>query len=183
MNLPDYRIEAEALRGQLTAWRRDLHQHPELGFAVGRTAGIVAQALGELGCEVRTGVGKTGVVALLHGGRPGPTVMLRADMDALPIQEISDAPYASCVPGVMHACGHDGHVAIGLGRRHLAGPARGRPARPRALRVPAGRGGRWRRGRDGGRWRARPTLCRTPPSGCISGTPAAWARSWRRPAR
>ncbi len=119
MNLPDYRVEAEALRGQLTAWRRDLHQHPELGFEVHRTASIVAHTLADLGCEVRTGVGKSGVVGLLHGGAPGPTVMLRADMDALPIQEISDAPYASCVPGVMHACGHDGHVAIGLGAATL----------------------------------------------------------------
>ena len=81
-----------------------------------RTAGIVARTLGELGCEVRTGVGHSGVVGLLAGGKPGPTVMLRADMDALPIQEISDAPYVSQTPGVMHACGHDGHVAMGLGR-------------------------------------------------------------------
>ncbi len=115
----DFTGEAEGLRSQLIAWRRDLHQHPELRFAVHRTAGIVAQTLGELGYEVRTGVGQTGVVALLHGGRPGPTVMLRADMDALPIQEISDAPYASQVPGVMHACGHDGHVAVGLGAATL----------------------------------------------------------------
>lgn len=119
MNPPDYRAEAEALYGQLTAWRRDLHQHPELGFEVQRTAGIVARTLGELGYEVRTGVGKSGVVGLLHGGKPGPTVMLRADMDALPIQEINDASYASRVPGVMHACGHDGHVAIGLGAATL----------------------------------------------------------------
>lgn len=119
MNQPDYRAEAEALRGQLTAWRRDLHQHPELGFEVTRTAGIVARVLAELGCEVRAGIGKSGVVALLRGGKPGPTVMLRADMDALPIQEISNAPYASCVPGVMHACGHDGHVAMGLGAATL----------------------------------------------------------------
>ncbi len=119
MMIPDYRSEAEALRSQLIAWRRDLHQHPELGFEVRRTAGIVAQTLGEFGYEVRTGVGRTGVVALLHGGRPGPTVMLRADMDALPIAEISDAPYVSLTPGVMHACGHDGHVAIGLGTAKL----------------------------------------------------------------
>ncbi len=119
MNPPDFRSEAEGMAGQLTAWRRDLHAHPELGFAVQRTAGIVARHLMELGCEVRTGVGQSGVVGLLHGGKPGPTVLLRADMDALPIQEISDAPYASCVPGVMHACGHDGHVALGLGAATL----------------------------------------------------------------
>jgi amidohydrolase len=115
----DFHSEAEGLRSQLIAWRRDLHQHPELGFAVHRTAGIVARTLGELGYEIRTGVGRTGVVALLHGGQPGPTVMLRADMDALPIQEISDAPYVSQTPGVMHACGHDGHVAVGLGAATL----------------------------------------------------------------
>lgn len=115
MSLLNFRADAEALRTQLVAWRRDLHQHPELGFEVHRTAGIVAQRLAALGCEVRTGVGRSGVVALLHGGRPGRTVMVRADMDALPIQEISDAPYASLTGGVMHACGHDGHVAIGLG--------------------------------------------------------------------
>ena len=73
MTITDFRSEAEALRSQLIAWRRDLHQHPELGFEVRRTAGIVAQTLGEFGYEVRTGVGRTGVVALLHGGRPGPT--------------------------------------------------------------------------------------------------------------
>jgi amidohydrolase len=120
-NYPEanYRAEAEALQTQLTDWRRDLHQHPELGFEVHRTAGIVARKLAELGCEVRTAVGRTGVVGLLSGGRPGPTIMLRADMDALPIQEISDAPYASQIPGAMHACGHDGHVAIGLGTATL----------------------------------------------------------------
>lgn len=119
MTLPDYRSEAEALRPQLIAWRRDLHQHPELSFQEVRTAGVAARVLGELGYEVRTGVGRTGVVALLQGGRPGPTVMLRADMDALPIQEISDAAHVSQTPGVMHACGHDGHVAIGLGTATL----------------------------------------------------------------
>jgi amidohydrolase len=119
MTLPDLRAEAETLAPQLTAWRRDLHAHPELGFEVQRTAGIVARTLGELGCEVRTGIGRTGVVGLISGGKPGPTVMLRADMDALPIQEINDAPYTSQVPGVMHACGHDGHVAMGLGAATL----------------------------------------------------------------
>lgn len=119
MDISVFRTEAEGLQNELTGWRRDLHAHPELGFAVHRTAVIVADHLRSLGCEVRTGVGKSGVVALLHGGRPGRTVMLRADMDALPIQEVSDAPYASQVPGVMHACGHDGHVAIGLGAATL----------------------------------------------------------------
>lgn len=119
MTLPDFRTEAEKLAGQLTAWRRDLHAYPELGFEVHRTAGIVARTLGELGCEVRTGIGQSGVIGLISGGKPGPAVMLRADMDALPIQEISDVPYSSQVAGVMHACGHDGHVAIGLGAATL----------------------------------------------------------------
>ncbi|PKO21376.1 MAG: amidohydrolase [Chloroflexi bacterium HGW-Chloroflexi-1] len=119
MTAPDYRAEAEGLLDQLVAWRRDLHRHPELGYHETRTAALVARVLRDLGCEVRTGVGRTGVVGLLRGGRPGPTVMLRADMDALPIQEESEAPYASQAPGVMHACGHDGHVAMVLGAATL----------------------------------------------------------------
>lgn len=119
MTVPDYRAEADTLYQQLVAWRRDLHAHPELSFHEVRTSALVADVLSQLGFEVRTGVARTGVVALLHGGRPGPTVMLRADMDALPIQELSSAPYASLTPGVMHACGHDGHVAIGLGAATL----------------------------------------------------------------
>lgn len=119
MRMPDLRREADGLSARLTAWRRDLHAHPELGFAEHRTAGIVAQVLSGLGCEVRTGIGRTGVVGLLRGGLPGPAVMLRADMDALPVQEISDAPYASTEPGKMHACGHDGHTAMALGAATL----------------------------------------------------------------
>ncbi|GAC1353403.1 MAG: amidohydrolase [Herpetosiphon sp.] len=107
---------AEAMQDQLVAWRRDLHAHPELGFQELRTAGIVAETLGKLGYEVVTGVGHTGVVGLLPGGKPGDqTVLLRFDMDALPIDEANDVPYRSVTPGVMHACGHDAHVAIGLG--------------------------------------------------------------------
>ncbi|TLN07545.1 amidohydrolase, partial [bacterium] len=94
--------------------RRILHQHPELGFHEVRTAGIIAKELLDLGLEVTKGVGETGVVALLEGGKPGPVVLLRFDMDALPIQEETGAEYASQNAGVMHACGHDGHVAIGL---------------------------------------------------------------------
>jgi len=94
--------------------RRDFHRHPELGFQEVRTAGIVARELNALGLEVTTGVAKTGVVGLLAGKHPGPVVLLRFDMDALPIQEQTGAEYASQAPGVMHACGHDGHTAIGL---------------------------------------------------------------------
>lgn len=94
--------------------RRDFHRHPELGFHEYRTAGIVAQNLQQLGLEVRTGVAETGVVALIEGARPGPVVLLRFDMDALPIQEQTGAEYASLEAGKMHACGHDGHTAVGL---------------------------------------------------------------------
>lgn len=108
--------DAQALADELIAIRRDLHMHPELGFQEFRTAGIVADHLNALGYEVVTGVGKTGVVGLLPGGQPGDrTVLLRFDMDALPIEDIKDVPYRSQTPGVMHACGHDAHVAVGLG--------------------------------------------------------------------
>jgi amidohydrolase len=107
--------EAHALASQLSSWRRDLHRNPELGFREYRTSAMVARHLMELGCEVRTGIAQTGVLGLLKGERPGPTVMLRADMDALPIQELNEAPYASQAPGVMHACGHDAHTAMALG--------------------------------------------------------------------
>ena len=94
--------------------RRDLHRNPELGFREFRTAAVVAKELESLGMEVRTGVAQTGVVGLLEGGMPGPVALLRFDMDALPIQEENRSEYASRVPGVMHACGHDGHTAVGL---------------------------------------------------------------------
>ena len=94
--------------------RRDFHMHPELGFQEIRTAGIVARELQALGLEVSTGIAETGVVALIEGSQPGPTILVRFDMDALPIQEETGAVYASQTPGLMHACGHDGHTAIGL---------------------------------------------------------------------
>lgn len=95
--------------------RRDLHRHPEIGFEERRTAGIVAERLREAGYEVRTGVAVTGVVGTLKGGAgPGPTLIVRADMDALPIQEETTHDFVSTIRGRMHACGHDGHVAIGL---------------------------------------------------------------------
>jgi amidohydrolase len=100
---------------ELVAVRRDLHAHPELAFEEVRTAGIVAGRLRALGLEARTGVGKTGVIATVRGGKPGRTVLLRADMDALPIQEENDVPYRSQAPGKMHACGHDCHTSILLG--------------------------------------------------------------------
>jgi amidohydrolase len=99
--------------------RRDLHMHPELGFHEHRTAGIVADRLRTLGYEVHEGIGTTGVVGLMRGARPGRTIMLRADMDALPILEERDHAYRSQADGTMHACGHDGHVAILLGAAAL----------------------------------------------------------------
>jgi amidohydrolase len=112
--MPDYTLEAQSLFEYTQFLRRDFHRHPEIGFQEIRTAGIVARELNALGLEVTTGIGKTGVVALLEGARPGPVVLVRFDMDALPITEETGAEYASENPGTMHACGHDGHTAIGL---------------------------------------------------------------------
>jgi len=107
---------AEALRPWLVEVRRDFHQHPELSNQEVRTSALVAEQLRKFGLEdIRTNVAKHGVVALLKGARPGPVVALRADMDALPINETIDVPYRSLVPGVKHACGHDAHTTIELG--------------------------------------------------------------------
>ncbi len=106
---------------RMVAWRHDLHAHPELAFQETRTADLVARELAACGYAVKTGLGRTGVVGTLSRGA-GPAIGLRADMDALPIREATGLPYASTTPGVMHACGHDGHVAMLLGAaRHLAG--------------------------------------------------------------
>jgi amidohydrolase len=107
-----------AMHEEITAWRRDIHEHPEIGFEVHRTAGLVADWLRAFGCdEVVPGVGKTGVVGVIRGRKAasGKVVGLRADMDALPILEATGVPYASKTPGRMHACGHDGHTAMLLG--------------------------------------------------------------------
>ncbi len=111
----NFKAEAEALRDELIERRRDFHRHPELAFEEVRTGSIVAQELNRLGLEVQSGVGKTGVIGILEGAHDGPTVLVRADMDALPIQEQNNVDYASETPGKMHACGHDGHTAIALG--------------------------------------------------------------------
>ena len=106
------------LADEITAWRRDFHENPELGYDVHRTAGIVAERLKSFGCdEVVTGIGRTGVVGVIKGktNASGKVIGLRADMDALPIMEATNLPYASKVPGKMHACGHDGHTAMLLG--------------------------------------------------------------------
>jgi len=122
--MADFLHESQQLFEYSRALRRDFHRHPELGFQEVRTAGIVAKELNQLGLEVSTGVGKTGVVALLEGDQPGPVVLIRVDMDALPIQEETGAEYASTVSGVMHACGHDGHTAIGLTVARILGKQR-----------------------------------------------------------
>ena len=107
-----------ALLPDITAWRRDIHAHPEIGFETHRTAGIVAEKLRDFGCdEVVEGVGQTGVVGVIKGkaGGSGKVIALRADMDALPIVEQTGAGHASQTEGAMHACGHDGHTSILLG--------------------------------------------------------------------
>jgi amidohydrolase len=105
--------KAKAIQDQLSIWRRDFHMHPELGFQETRTSARVAEITGSLGCRVRRGVGRTGIVAELGEGKP--IIALRADMDALPLQEANQVEYASQNPGVMHACGHDSHTAMLLG--------------------------------------------------------------------
>ncbi len=110
--------QAQALSPDLTAIRRDLHQHPELSFQEVRTAGIAAKEMETLGFSVRTGIGRTGVIAELHNG-DGPVIALRADMDALPIREANTHDFVSQNPGIMHACGHDGHVSGMIGAARI----------------------------------------------------------------
>lgn len=120
--------EVEAIEPDMVALRRQLHAHPELGFEEHQTSAMVAERLQGWGYEVHRGVGRTGVVAQLRGARPGPRLGLRADLDALPIHEATGLPYASTRPGLMHACGHDGHTATLLAAARvlaLAPPARG----------------------------------------------------------
>ncbi len=109
------RLTIRQLLPQLTIWRRHLHQHPELGFQETLTAEFISQKLTEWGISHQTGIAQTGIVAEIQGDRPGKTLAIRADMDALPIQEENEVSYKSLHPGKMHACGHDGHTAIALG--------------------------------------------------------------------
>ncbi len=111
----NFKAEADALYDDLVKQRRDFHRFPELAFQEQRTSAIIAKQLNELGLEVQTGVAQTGVVAILEGDHDGPTVMYRADMDALPIHEETGLDFVSENDGVMHACGHDGHMTIALG--------------------------------------------------------------------
>ncbi|HLO84005.1 MAG TPA: M20 family metallopeptidase [Nostocaceae cyanobacterium] len=131
VNLSHVRLEIRALQAQLIEWRRRIHQKPELGFQEKLTAEFISQKLQEWGIEHQTGIAETGIVAIIKGEKVASEKVLaiRADMDALPIQELNEVPYCSQNPGVMHACGHDGHVAIALGtayhlqqnRQHLNG--------------------------------------------------------------
>ena len=118
--------KANAMQDQLVAWRRDIHMHPELGFEEMRTSRLVADSLREMGIEVEVGVAETGVVARIGEGRPA--VGIRADMDALPIQEANEVPYKSQTPGLMHACGHDAHTSILLGVAKVLNDLPERPA-------------------------------------------------------
>jgi amidohydrolase len=112
--MTDLYSEAKKLFPFTQKIRRDLHMYPELGFQEVRTSGVIVKELSEIGLEVTIGIAKTGVVATIEGTKPGPVIMLRFDIDALPITEQTGVEYASKTPGLMHACGHDGHVAIGL---------------------------------------------------------------------
>ncbi|HEX9068070.1 MAG TPA: amidohydrolase [Ktedonobacterales bacterium] len=117
--------DVERMRPELVTLRRHFHQHPELSFEETETAKEIAARLRELGIETREGVGGTGIVGLIQGEKPGPTLLVRADIDALPIEELSETEYRSQTPGKMHACGHDGHIAIGLGLAELLMARRG----------------------------------------------------------
>ena len=110
---------AESLAAELTSLRRDFHQHPELSHGEERTARVVAAYLQDLGLEVQRGIAGHGVVGTLLGAHPGRVVAFRADMDALPIKETVDVPWRSQVEGIMHACGHDFHLSLGLGAARL----------------------------------------------------------------
>ena len=123
----DLDARVAAVKPKVVGWFRDFHQNPELGLEETRTADIIAAHLRALGIETRTGIGKTGVVGLLRGARPGPVVALRADIDALPVTEMTGLPYASKKRGVyrgeevglMHACGHDAHTAVLMGAAEI----------------------------------------------------------------
>jgi len=135
------------LQPDIQAWRRDIHEHPELLYEVHRTAALVADRLREFGCdEVITGLGRTGVVGVIKGNKPAgngdiKTIGLRADMDALPIEEATDLPYASRTRGLMHACGHDGHTAMLLGAARYLAETRNFAGRAVVIFQPAEEGG------------------------------------------
>ncbi|MEL7314666.1 MAG: amidohydrolase, partial [Cyanobacteria bacterium J06559_3] len=113
--LTGVRLQVRNLQPQLSYWRRQIHRRPELGFQESQTAALISKKLSEWGIEHRREVARTGIVAIIPGHCPGPVLAVRADMDALPIQELNEVEYRSQHSSVMHACGHDGHVAVALG--------------------------------------------------------------------
>jgi amidohydrolase len=119
MELKDLHAAAATILDEIVDLRRRIHRHPELGLSLPRTQATVLEALDGLGLEVKTGARTTSVIARLRGARPGPTILLRGDMDALPMPEDTGLPFASEVPGAMHACGHDGHTAMLVGAARL----------------------------------------------------------------
>jgi len=124
--LSGVRLAIRQLQPQIVWWRRQIHQQPELAFQEAGTAAFISKKLTEWGIQHNTGVAKTGIVAVLKGRRPGPVLAIRADMDALPIHEMNDVEYRSQRDGIMHACGHDGHVAIALGTAYYLSQHRDR---------------------------------------------------------
>jgi amidohydrolase len=122
---PEWSEEVRRRQDSLVALRRDFHRHPELSFEERRTAEIIAERLHAATLDVRTGLARTGVVGILHGDRPGRTIAWRADIDALPLTEILDAPFTSASAGMMHACGHDGHTAIAITLAEILAARRG----------------------------------------------------------
>ena len=130
------------LTAEITEWRRDIHQHPELMYDVFRTAEMVQEKLTSFGCdEVVPEIGKTGVVGIIKGNRPGPTIGLRADMDALPILEETGKEWASKTAGKMHACGHDGHTSMLLGAAKYLSETRNFAGQVAVIFQPAEEGG------------------------------------------
>jgi amidohydrolase len=115
LNQSRIRLDIRSLQLQLVHWRRQLHQRPELGFQEQLTAELISQTLTKYSIAHQTGIAGTGIVATIAGEQPGLVLAIRADMDALPIEEENEVPYRSRHPGQMHACGHDGHTAIALG--------------------------------------------------------------------
>ena len=141
---PEILARARELRGEISAWRRDFHRHPEILYAVERTAGIVADKLRAFGCdEVAEGVGQTGVVGIIKGRETssGQAVGMRADMDALPMTELNDFAHRSTVPGRMHGCGHDGHTAMLLGAAKMLAETRNFNGAAALIFQPAEEGG------------------------------------------
>ena len=155
--LEEIKARAQGLETELVARRREFHQHPELSHQEERTGEAVAAYLRDWGLTVTTGIAGHGVLGVLKGGRPGRAVAWRADMDALPIAEKVKLPWRSQVEGVMHACGHDFHLAIALGAARLLSEFKDRLAGEFRLHLPARRrrpaGGRFRRQGHGGRRR------------------------------